>query len=127
MSTSTTSRPTTTRRATWRDECCVASRRRCGGWPRPGDLVARYGGEEFACLFVGLEREQTRVYAERLRATIEELGLTHPASGVAPVVTISLGVAWAHPAPSGDWRAVLAAADRALSRGSGRNRTEMAP
>jgi diguanylate cyclase (GGDEF)-like protein len=95
---------------------------------RPGDLVARYGGEEFACLFVGLEREQTRAYAERLRATIEELGLTHPASGVAPVVTISLGVAWAHPAPSGDWRAVLAAADAALYRAKegGRNRVELA-
>ncbi len=95
---------------------------------RPGDLVARYGGEEFACLFVGIEREQSRAYAERLRATIEELGLPHPASGVAPVVTISLGVAWARPAPSGDWRAVLAAADAALYRAKagGRNRVEAA-
>jgi diguanylate cyclase (GGDEF)-like protein len=96
---------------------------------RPGDLVARYGGEEFACLFVGLEREQTPAHAERLRATIEELGLPHPASGVAPVVTISLGVAWASPAPGGDWREALAAADAALYRAKqrGRNRTEMAP
>jgi diguanylate cyclase (GGDEF)-like protein len=95
---------------------------------RPGDLVARYGGEEFACLFVGIEREQSRAYAERLRATIEELGLPHPASGVAQVVTISLGVAWAQPTPSGDWRAVLAAADAALYRAKagGRNRVEAA-
>ena len=95
---------------------------------RPGDLVARYGGEEFACLFVGLEREQTPAHAERLRATIEELGLTHPASSVATVVTISLGVAWARPAPSADWRASLAAADAALYRAKqgGRNRVELA-
>jgi len=95
---------------------------------RPGDLVARYGGEEFACLFVGVEREQTATHAEKLRATIEELALPHPASSVAAVVTISLGVAWAHPAPSGDWREVLAAADAALYRAKerGRNRIEVA-
>jgi diguanylate cyclase (GGDEF)-like protein len=95
---------------------------------RPGDLVARYGGEEFACLFVGVEREHTLTHAERLRATIEELALPHPASSVAAVVTISLGVAWAHPSPSGDWREVHAAADAALYRAKerGRNRTEVA-
>jgi diguanylate cyclase (GGDEF)-like protein len=111
------------------DECLrlvAAALRRLA--QRPGDLVARYGGEEFACLFVGLEREQARAYAERLRATIEELGVRHPASSVAPVVTISLGVAWSRPLPSGDWRTVLAAADAALYRAKqgGRNRVELA-
>ncbi len=96
---------------------------------RPGDLVARYGGEEFACLFVGLERERTAPHAERLRAAVEELSLPHPASAVAPVVTVSLGVTWAEPAPTSDWRAALAAADAALYRAKqgGRNRIEMAP
>jgi len=95
---------------------------------RPGDLVARYGGEEFACLFVGIEREQTAVHAERLRAVIEELALPHPASGVAPVVTISLGACWAKPEPGGEWGEVLAAADAALYRAKqgGRNRVELA-
>ena len=43
-------------------------------------------------------------------------------------MTISLGVAWAQPTPSGDWRAVLAAADAALYRAKegGRNRVEAA-
>lgn len=96
---------------------------------RPGDLVARYGGEEFACLLVGLESEQALAHAERLRATVEELRLPHPASRVGAVVTVSLGVAWARPVPAGEWRGVLAAADRALYRAKqgGRNRTEMAP
>jgi diguanylate cyclase (GGDEF)-like protein len=95
---------------------------------RDVDLVARYGGEEFACLFVGVEREQTPAHAERLRATIEDLALPHPASGIAAVVTVSLGVAWARPEPSGDWREVLAAADAALYRAKerGRNRIEVA-
>jgi diguanylate cyclase (GGDEF)-like protein len=111
------------------DECLrrvAAALRRLA--QRPGDLVARYGGEEFACLFVGLEREHTPAHAERLRATLEQLALPHPAPGVGPVVTVSLGVAWARPAPSADWRQVLAAADAALYRAKqrGRNRVEMA-
>ncbi|HEY8234557.1 MAG TPA: diguanylate cyclase [Vicinamibacteria bacterium] len=96
---------------------------------RPGDLVGRYGGEEFACLLVGVEREHTAAHAERLRAVVEDLALPHPASQVAPVVTISLGAAWAKPSPSTDWRGVLAAADAALYRAKegGRNRIEVAP
>ena len=47
---------------------------------RPGDLVARYGGEEFACLFVGLEREQTR--ALRREAARHDRGARPDAPGL---------------------------------------------
>ena len=112
------------------DECLrrvAAALRRLA--KRPGDLVARYGGEEFACLLVGLEREQAQPHAERLRAAIEELALPHPDSGVSRFVTVSLGVSWAEPAPTDDWRGALAAADAALYRAkqNGRNRVELAP
>jgi diguanylate cyclase (GGDEF)-like protein len=92
---------------------------------RPGDLVARYGGEEFACLLCGLDRDSASAHAERLRVSIEELALPHPASPLGPVVTVSLGVAWAAPSVHDDWRATLAAADAALYRAKqgGRNRT----
>jgi diguanylate cyclase (GGDEF)-like protein len=95
----------------------------------PGDLTARYGGEEFACLFACLDREQALAHAERLRQAIEDLDLPHPASGVAPRVTVSLGVAWTTPVPDASWRTTLAAADEALYRAKagGRNRTEVAP
>jgi diguanylate cyclase (GGDEF)-like protein len=95
---------------------------------RPGDLVARYGGEEFACVLVGIDRETALGHAERLRAAVEALDLPHPASPVGPVVTVSLGVAWAAPSPGEDWRRGLAAADAALYRAKqrGRNRVERA-
>jgi diguanylate cyclase (GGDEF)-like protein len=96
---------------------------------RPGDLTARYGGEEFACLFACLDRALALAHAERLRQAIEELDLPHPASDVAPRVTVSLGVAWTIPVPDASWRATLAAADEALYRAKagGRNRAELAP
>ncbi|HEX2078509.1 MAG TPA: diguanylate cyclase [Longimicrobium sp.] len=90
---------------------------------RAGDLVARYGGEEFAILLAGTDAEHGATTAEMLRARIEELSIPHGASGVAPVVTLSLGACTLHPRAGLPPNALVERADRALYRAKreGRN------
>jgi len=91
---------------------------------RAGDLVARYGGEEFVVLLPGMPAVDAAALAERLRSGIEALGLTHNASPVSGVVTLSAGVATAQPEERTSPAALVAAADGALYRAKreGRNR-----
>lgn len=97
------------------------------GHTRAGELVARYGGEEFAVLIPGVRGEAALASAENVRLRIQDLRLPHPGSGVAPVVTVSIGVASASPYETGSPADLVAAADRALYRAKhdGRNRVCM--
>jgi diguanylate cyclase (GGDEF)-like protein len=83
---------------------------------RAGEMVARYGGEEFAVLLPGCAREEALAAAEKLRSAIRTLGLPHPQSEVAPVVTVSIGVAAVRPSAATSSDALLDASDRALYR-----------
>jgi len=100
---------------------------------RAGDVVARYGGEEFAILIPDAGREQAMALAEELRLECEARAIPHPRSVVAPVVTISLGVASCSPSEGGSAEGLLTEADAALYRAKreGRNRVcgqeEVAP
>ena len=60
---------------------------------RAEDLPCRYGGEEFAVILPAIPAEEACALAERLRRKIEKLSMPHDASSVAPIVTISAGVA----------------------------------
>lgn len=107
------------------DKCLVAVAdviRQAAG--RAGDFAARYGGEEFIILIPGLQREAAMAYAEMLRKACEARAISHPASPVGLVVTISLGVAVCVPAGEASMAALIAEADAALYRAKneGRNR-----
>lgn len=91
---------------------------------RAGDLVARYGGEEFVAVLPDTPIETAAELAEEARRQLEASAIGHPASELAPVVTLSLGVASVVPGRGSDPASLLAAADAALyqAKAKGRNR-----
>jgi diguanylate cyclase (GGDEF)-like protein len=107
------------------DECLVALSaefsRLCR---RKLDLAARCGGEEFAMILPLTNSTDAERIAESVRKAVAGLNLSHPASPVAPYLTISVGVATA----TREWccsrEALLIVADKALyaAKNGGRNR-----
>ena len=91
---------------------------------RPADFVARYGGEEFAAILPNTDLEGAVCVAENIRRAVMELQIEHSDSAVAPVVTLSLGVACARPSVGHRPEILLTTADQALylAKESGRNR-----
>jgi diguanylate cyclase (GGDEF)-like protein/PAS domain S-box-containing protein len=91
---------------------------------RPGELPARYGGEEFAVILPNCGPDNGKALAERLRKAIEEAGIVHPSSDVAPCITLSIGIASAHVNADITPDVLIQAADNALylSKAEGRNR-----
>jgi diguanylate cyclase (GGDEF)-like protein len=91
---------------------------------RAGDFAARYGGEEFLIIAPGSDHAAAMAHAEMIRSACETRAIAHPASSVAAVVTISLGVAACVPSDSSSIAQIVADADAALYRAKkeGRNR-----
>ncbi len=109
------------------DECLRQLARLCAALADGGDdLVARYGGEELVLLLPRRDTAAALAIAERLRARVEQEGMAHPSSSVAPVVTVSIGVAAMTPDPAATPQQLIAAADAALyaAKAGGRNRVE---
>ncbi len=90
---------------------------------RAGDLLARLGGEEFGILLPETDHEGACRLAEHVRSAVEHAGILHEASGVARVVTVSLGVATTLDAQNTQPRDLISAADAALydAKSAGRN------
>ena len=90
---------------------------------RAEDLPCRYGGEEFAVILPAIPAEEACALAERLRRKIEKLSMPHDASSVAPIVTISAGVA-TEQNTSYTMERLIDNADQALykAKSGGRNR-----
>jgi len=93
---------------------------------RPADLAARTGGEEFSILLPGTDKEGARSMAESIRVAITDLAIPHPASPIAPVVTVSLGVSTVVPPSATEASQFIARADQALyaAKRQGRNRIQ---
>jgi len=60
---------------------------------REGDLVYRKGGEEFVAILQGAAGEAAHAAAERIRDRVQGLRMPHRESSIAPVVTVTVGVA----------------------------------
>ena len=91
---------------------------------RAGEIVARYGGEEFVALIQAGEAEAV-LFAERLREACEARAIPHPASPIAEVVTVSLGVAVRVPDDSSSPDALMQDADAALYRAKAAGRNQV--
>lgn len=91
---------------------------------RTTDMVARYGGEEFVIVLAATEAEAAMRFAESACEATARLRLRNINSPLAPIVTISIGVATALPGLFNTHTDFLAAADQALyeAKRAGRNR-----
>ena len=93
---------------------------------REYDLIARYGGEEFVFVLPETSQEEALAVAEKLRKTIEEYSFDD--GNDTYHVTISIGVASAHPG-GGDFSKndFIGLADAALyeAKNAGRNRVAL--
>jgi diguanylate cyclase (GGDEF)-like protein/PAS domain S-box-containing protein len=98
---------------------------------RSSDVAARYGGEELAMVLPCTDFAGAEKVAEDLRAAIQALGIPHEGNAAHGVVTVSIGVATAHPPGAADMGSpadLVAAADRMLyeAKRAGRNRVACA-
>lgn len=91
---------------------------------RPFDFCARYGGEEFVLILYGPPHDYARTLPEQIRCDIMDLAIEHEGSQVANLVTVSVGVALAHPASGRSLTGAIQTADEALyeAKQQGRNR-----
>ena len=96
---------------------------------RPADMVSRYGGEEFMLILPDVDRDGVIKVGEKVRQTIEMLGIKHDHSSSSNVVTVSLGTATMVPDVGVDMEQLIREADTALynAKRLGRNKLHSAP
>ncbi|MDN3609135.1 diguanylate cyclase domain-containing protein [Vibrio ostreicida] len=92
---------------------------------RSSDCVARYGGEEFGFILPNTTATGATQVAEKIHDEIARLNLAHQASEVAPVLTVSIGLATVIPVKFDRRENLIALADSALyqAKANGRNQT----
>jgi diguanylate cyclase (GGDEF)-like protein len=89
------------------------------------DFCARYGGEEFAVILPNTDGYGAEKILERIRSAIMSLNIKHEYSAVAPMVTVSIGIASTQLLyKNNSMREFLTRADHALyqAKNQGRNR-----
>jgi diguanylate cyclase (GGDEF)-like protein len=91
---------------------------------RPFDFSARYGGEEFVLVLYGPPEDYARALPEQIREDVMDLAIEHEGSEIGNFVTVSVGVAIAHPSSGRSLTGAIQTADEALyqAKREGRNR-----
>lgn len=109
------------------DQALRSVARTLEGAVRTEDSVYRYGGEELVILLPAQDPLGGHEALERVRISIERLGLPHPDNRPAGVLTLSAGVATHEPGESA--ADLLLRTDAALyqAKQNGRNRVVVAP
>jgi diguanylate cyclase (GGDEF)-like protein len=94
---------------------------------RPTEVVGRYGGEEFLCVLKDTDLTGARLYGERIRKKIEELGNLLINRFPGHPLTVSIGAA-TYDAGLASEKALIDLADKALysAKDGGRNRVVVA-
>ena len=94
---------------------------------RPNDYTFRIGGEEFAVLFSSTGRDDSRIFLDGIRQSVEDLNISHPTSKVSDHLTISVGGATLRGTALPDGEHLYIEADKALYLAKEtRNQTVMA-
>jgi diguanylate cyclase (GGDEF)-like protein len=90
---------------------------------RPLDMAARFGGEEFAVVLFETTPEHALRIGLEIKQGVRRLAIPHAHSLVAPMLTISIGIATAQPAPGLNPSRFFLLADQALyaAKRGGRN------
>ena len=107
------------------DECLITVASAIGSaLERLQDTATRYGGEEFLVLLPGTDLTGAVKVASRILAAVKALGIPHKSSGVAAVVSVSVGVAATVPDRQASPAGLIEQADSRLYRAKseGRNR-----
>jgi diguanylate cyclase (GGDEF)-like protein len=92
---------------------------------RTRDMVARFGGEELAVIMADTDLRGALIVAERVRSSVEGMGIPHAPGAAYPAVTVSIGATAVETTAGVTAAAFVEQADRALYRAkaTGRNRT----
>jgi len=90
---------------------------------RPHDVVARFGGEEMVVILPETDLAGALQLAGEVLRQVHELAIVHAGSAIAPVLSLSAGVAVSEPGHVLSAEDLLGAADQALYRAkdAGRN------
>ena len=94
---------------------------------RPLDFVARYGGEEFLVVLYDPARDYAADLARHIVEEVRALRIPHAVSAAAPVLTVSVGVAWVVPVAGRSPEGFLQLADEGLyeAKHTGRDRVHV--
>jgi diguanylate cyclase (GGDEF)-like protein len=92
---------------------------------RPRDVPARYGGDELAVILPETSAHAAHSIANGIVQDVRALAIDHAESDVAPIMTVSIGVATFFPILEGHDARLLERADAALyqAKEQGRNRS----